>query len=98
MAPTQILAEQHYAVLQWLEPLGVRSLCMRLRGGRSAPLPLFANAEQSSGRRRGIDQSRCVETTQPAHETRALPNRTAGHHRTHALLYESVTFSNLGLA
>ena len=34
MAPTQILAEQHYAVLRrWLEPLGVR-MALRLRRDR----------------------------------------------------------------
>ena len=49
MAPTQILAEQHYAVLRkWLEPLGVRlSLRTAARQEESGPLPLFArvNAE-----------------------------------------------------
>jgi RecG-like helicase/REP element-mobilizing transposase RayT len=46
MAPTQILAEQHYAVLrQWLEPLGIRlSLRTAARQEDNAPLPLFANA------------------------------------------------------
>jgi RecG-like helicase/REP element-mobilizing transposase RayT len=46
MAPTQILAEQHYAVLRrWLEPLGV-SLALRTGSRReeSEPLPLFAAA------------------------------------------------------
>jgi RecG-like helicase/REP element-mobilizing transposase RayT len=47
MAPTQILAEQHYAVLRrWLEPLGVR---MALRTGarqeETGTLPLFERAE-----------------------------------------------------
>ncbi|MEY2498744.1 MAG: ATP-dependent helicase RecG, partial [Verrucomicrobiota bacterium] len=43
MAPTQILAEQHYAVLRrWLEPLGVRiSLRTGARQDESGPLPLF---------------------------------------------------------
>jgi RecG-like helicase/REP element-mobilizing transposase RayT len=47
MAPTQILAEQHYAVLrQWLEPLGVRiSLRTAARQEDNVPLPLFANAD-----------------------------------------------------
>jgi RecG-like helicase/REP element-mobilizing transposase RayT len=46
MAPTQILAEQHYAVLRrWLEPLGVRlSLRTAARQEESGPLPLFAHA------------------------------------------------------
>ena len=43
MAPTQILAEQHYAVLRrWLEPLGVRlSIRTGARQEESGPLPLF---------------------------------------------------------
>jgi RecG-like helicase/REP element-mobilizing transposase RayT len=46
MAPTQILAEQHYAVLRrWLEPLGVK-LALRTGAHRedNAPLPLFESA------------------------------------------------------
>ena len=50
MAPTQILAEQHYAVLRrWLEPLGVR---LALRTGahqeENAPLPLFESARANA--------------------------------------------------
>jgi RecG-like helicase/REP element-mobilizing transposase RayT len=47
MAPTQILAEQHYAVLRrWLEPLGVRmSIRTAARQEESGPLPLFEHAE-----------------------------------------------------
>src|SRR5262249_5279975 len=43
MAPTQILAEQHYEVLRrWLDPLGVRiSLRTAARQEVSGPLPLF---------------------------------------------------------
>jgi ATP-dependent DNA helicase RecG len=71
MAPTQILAEQHYEVLQrWLEPLGVHvALRTGARQEESGPLPLFSG-----------------ETA---------PQIIVG---THALLYESVSFSNLGLA
>lgn len=44
MAPTQILAEQHYAVLRrWLEPLGV-AISLRTGARKEDPLPLFANA------------------------------------------------------
>src|SRR5207244_1323850 len=44
MAPTQILAEQHYDVLRrWLEPLGVRlALRTAARQDASRPLSLFA--------------------------------------------------------
>ena len=46
MAPTQILAEQHYDVLRrWLEPLGVRlSIRTAARQEESGPLLLFAGA------------------------------------------------------
>ena len=74
MAPTQILAEQHYAVLRrWLEPLGVRlSIRTAARREESGPLPLFSHAPQNSD----------------------SPHVVVG---THALLYENVSFSNLGL-
>jgi ATP-dependent DNA helicase RecG len=72
MAPTQILAEQHYAVLRrWLEPLGLRlSLRTSARQEESGPLPLFAGVNAEA------------------------PDIIIG---THALLYEGVLFSNLGL-
>src|SRR5438477_5017583 len=43
MAPTQVLAEQHYSVLgQWLEPVGFRlALRTGARQEESGPLPLF---------------------------------------------------------
>ena len=77
MAPTQILAEQHYAVLRrWLEPLGMRmSIRTGARQEESGPLPLFADANAKI----------------PRPDT---PQIIIG---THALLYETVSFSNLGL-
>jgi RecG-like helicase/REP element-mobilizing transposase RayT len=51
MAPTQILAEQHYAVLRrWLEPLGVK-LALRTGAHRedNAPLPLIEVARNDAG-------------------------------------------------
>ncbi len=50
MAPTQILAEQHYDVLRrWLDPLGVRvALRTAARQEESGPLPLFARDALSS--------------------------------------------------
>lgn len=71
MAPTQILAEQHYEVLRrWLEPLGVHvALRTAARHEEGGPLPLFS----------GDDEPQIIVGT-------------------HALLYESVSFSNLGLA
>ena len=69
MAPTQILAEQHYAVLRrWLEPLGVRMALRTATRQEDNFLPLIAG-----------DQD---------------PNVLIG---THALLYDTVSFSNLGL-
>jgi len=74
MAPTQILAEQHYAVLcRWLEPLGVKiSLRTADRQEESGPLPLF----------------------DPPRPESDAPHIIIG---THALLYEGVSFENLGL-
>src|SRR5438552_15028320 len=47
MAPTQILAEQHYEVLRrWLEPLAVHiALRTAARQEESGPLPLFSGDE-----------------------------------------------------
>jgi superfamily II DNA or RNA helicase/REP element-mobilizing transposase RayT len=54
MAPTQILAEQHYEVLRkWLEPLGLRvALRTATRQEETGPLPLWAHAKPpgSTGR------------------------------------------------
>ncbi len=74
MAPTQILAEQHYAVLcRWLEPLGLKlSLRTADRQEETGPLPLF---------------------DRPRAENDA-PHIIIG---THALLYEGVSFENLGV-
>src|SRR5438270_13984799 len=51
MAPTQVLAEQHYSVLsQWLEPLGIRlALRTGARQEESGPLPLFDYASENGG-------------------------------------------------
>ena len=51
MAPTQILAEQHYDVLRrWLEPLGVRiALRTAARQEESGPLPLFVRRAETPG-------------------------------------------------
>jgi ATP-dependent DNA helicase RecG len=50
MAPTQILAEQHYAVLcRWLEPLGVRvALRTGSRQEDNSPLPLFGQGNPNA--------------------------------------------------
>ncbi|MDP9187105.1 MAG: ATP-dependent DNA helicase RecG, partial [Verrucomicrobiota bacterium] len=69
MAPTQILAEQHYAVLRrWLEPFGMK-------------LSIRTAARQE-------------ETFLPLVEGDENADVIIG---THALLYEKVSFSNLGL-
>src|SRR5437899_7347065 len=51
MAPTQILAEQQYAVLRnWLDPLGIRiALRTGTRQEDNAPLPLFERAGEIPG-------------------------------------------------
>jgi ATP-dependent DNA helicase RecG len=69
MAPTQILAEQHYAVLRrWLEPLSVRMALRTAARQEESFLPMVAGGEN-------------------AHVIIG----------THALLYDTVSFSNLGL-
>jgi len=69
MAPTQILAEQHYAVLRrWLDPLGVKLSIRTAARQEETFLPLVAGDENA--------------------------DVIIG---THALLYEKVSFSNLGL-
>jgi ATP-dependent DNA helicase RecG len=70
MAPTQILAEQHYAVLcRWLEPLGIKISLRTADHQEERFLPLISGNEN--------------------------PDIIIG---THALLYEGVSFDNLGLA
>src|ERR1700719_4729770 len=69
MAPTQILAEQHYAVLRrWLEPLGVKLAIRTAARQEESFLPLVEGDENA--------------------------DVIIG---THALLYEKVSFSKLGL-
>jgi ATP-dependent DNA helicase RecG len=69
MAPTQILAEQHYDVLRrWLESLGVRMVLRTAARQEENFLPLISGGQN--------------------------PDVFIG---THALLYETVSFSNLGL-
>jgi ATP-dependent DNA helicase RecG len=70
MAPTQILAEQHYSVLRrWLEPLGIRLSIRTAARQEETFLPLVSGSEDA--------------------------DVVIG---THALLYDNVAFSNLGLA
>jgi RecG-like helicase/REP element-mobilizing transposase RayT len=71
MAPTQILAEQHYAVLRnWLDPLGIRiALRTGARQEDNAPLPLFARGREIPGSARvsrvgdGVTPSRTFPQT-----------------------------------
>src|SRR5438876_2962447 len=87
MAPTQILAEQHYAVLRnWLDPLGIRiALRTGARQEDNVPLVLFAprsNAESGSARVSrvgdGVTPSRTfsqeVEISEARHSRRRLPH------------------------
>jgi len=70
MAPTQVLAEQHYTVLRrWLEPLGIKLSIRTAARQEESFLPLVEGNENA--------------------------DVIIG---THALLYEKVSFSNLGLA
>jgi ATP-dependent DNA helicase RecG len=117
MAPTQILAEQHYDVLRrWLDPLGVRmALRTAARQEESGPLPLFEGVQESP-RERDPGSTGCqpvVSGSLPDTRARAIerqggsqcfPNErliTTNQPQivigTHALLYDKVSFSNLGL-
>ncbi|MGI9088491.1 MAG: DEAD/DEAH box helicase [Chthoniobacterales bacterium] len=77
MAPTQILAEQHYAVLRrWLDSLGV-AVALRTGSRRedSAPLPLFA---QQAVEGEGLGSAGC----QPA-VSGSLPDASLGINQPH---------------
>src|SRR5438046_2901823 len=86
MAPTQILAEQHYAVLRnWLDPLGIRiALRTGARQEDNAPLPLFARGAEIPGSTRvsrvgdGVTPSRTFsedeETSGAQYSKRRLPH------------------------
>jgi ATP-dependent DNA helicase RecG len=121
MAPTQILAEQHYDVLRrWLEPLGLRlSLRTAARQQDSVPLPLFAGNAQALGSTPVSGVGEAVPASQASRPKSSLSRDATTDIRdayvpqsnalllrdepqiivgTHALLYDSVSFSNLGLA
>ncbi len=104
MAPTQILAEQHYEVLRrWLEPLGV-PVSLRTGARKEDPLPLFA----------AVASLNPGSTGGPSVAADALPDRPAGRRPeqasglcslelgqifvgTHALLFEPEGLENPGL-
>ncbi|PYK64228.1 MAG: ATP-dependent DNA helicase RecG [Verrucomicrobia bacterium] len=101
MAPTQILAEQHYDVLRgWLEPFGVHiALRTAARQEETGPLPLFdAQGFAASCREQQAGSLCSPERAIPRDEPQSIapeePQIVVG---THAVLYENVSFSNLGL-
>jgi len=124
MAPTQILAEQHYDVLRrWLEPLNVRlALRTAARQEESGPLPLFergsaqgsapvpgagavVSTARTSDEPRGEEKSLSSRDAMTETRDAYVPQSGASTARdepqiivgTHALLYDKVSFSNLGL-
>ena len=86
MAPTQILAEQHYLNFKrLLEPLGI-SIALRTasRNEDTAPLPLFANAQDGGAHASPSGSGRAFRrkllfggTPNSTRETRMLPKRSA---------------------
>ena len=102
MAPTQILAEQHYLNFKkLLEPLGI-PIALRTadRNEDTVPLPLFANAQArgahpSSGALSGVppENSGSRDANQHTRDAYA-PQIIVG---THALLYEASGVNDLGL-
>jgi RecG-like helicase/REP element-mobilizing transposase RayT len=81
MAPTQILAEQHYEVLRrWLEPLGLHiALRTAARQEESGPLPLFAENENPGS----AGCQPVVSRSLPDTKTHAMSENTEGpsYHR-----------------
>ncbi len=94
MAPTQILAEQHYLNFKkWLEPLGVRiALRTGSRKEETGAMPLFDDQAWSAAVREG-DEAQRAELIQKG--AGSEPQIIVG---THALLYEGAPLANLGLA
>jgi RecG-like helicase/REP element-mobilizing transposase RayT len=76
MAPTQILAEQHYDVLRrWLDPLGVRiALRTAARQEESGALPLFSRDAQSLGSARLERAGDGILPSRTSSETDSIPS------------------------
>lgn len=90
MAPTQILAEQHYLNFQRLcAPIGIRiALRTGQRKEETGPLPLFDSDQWQADLVAG-------KTERAKLRVPGEPDLLVG---THALLYEGTEFSRLGLA
>ena len=96
MAPTQILAEQHYLNFKrLLEPLEIHvALRTASRSEDNAPLPLFANALAKDPDARELKRGAYASRPAAAERDAYAPHIIVG---THALLYESSEFEDLGL-
>src|SRR5437588_2284848 len=79
MAPTQILAEQHYTVLRsWLDSLGIRiALRTGARQEDNTPLPLFARAESESVGSAKQDSAKNVLTTRAVQASASVGSGSA---------------------
>ena len=99
MAPTQILAEQHYDVLRrWLDPLGVHiALRTAARQEESGPLPLFAQNAQPPGSARlqragdGILPSRTLVDSESIPTAQYSPRRLPHFEKPWAIYAVTIT-------
>jgi ATP-dependent DNA helicase RecG len=99
MAPTQILAEQHYDVLcRWLEPLGV-PISLRTGARTEDPLPLFAVAEAQPpvSKGRSSRRNRATGTRKARATQERSPELGQIFVGTHALLFKPEGLENPGL-
>jgi ATP-dependent DNA helicase RecG len=106
MAPTQILAEQHYLQFKrLLEPLGI-GVALRTGARREDPLPLFNQGIQpappeepaATGKERNAARNAPKRALQSSSQSSPQNGEARIFVGTHALLFEGTGLNRLGLA